>query len=199
MWNNDWLKSKRNLRTERGNKMTEIPMLRVESIPETTCKKRDRKGRRMRMGIGLAFAMLVLGPLSAGAQPLLCPQLPPPRELPPAGNFTTPDGDNIKFSLKDGEEGHITVCLSSAQKVTWWKGIKVFGNASWSALALLAIQDEDHGPSCRTIPTGRFEEDASRLEFWKAKRFGVHCHIVSYTFKPSDFHGKSLDFLWETD
>ena len=145
----------------------------------------------MKTIMGLAASMLVLFSLSVNAKPAY--------KLPKPGTFKTPDNDTLLFSVKDGKAGKITFCLSTARDVTWWKGIKIFGNNTSTTIGLIATQDQDHGPSCRTIATGEFQEGASRLEFWKAKSLGVHSDIVHYKFTPSQYHGKTLDFLWQKD
>jgi len=38
-----------------------------------------------------------------------------------------PDGNKVQFNVSDGTPGKITFCLSSANNITWWKGVKVFG------------------------------------------------------------------------
>ncbi|MDY3552944.1 hypothetical protein R5W24_002034 [Gemmata sp. JC717] len=110
-----------------------------------------------------------------------------------------PDGNSVQFNVSDGSPGKITICLSSAQNVTWWKGIKVFGDGSWNAIGLVETQDSSHGPICVTLDIGQFQAANSRLEFWKAKAFGVHTDMIHYTFDPFQYVGKQLSFIWKND
>ena len=59
-----------------------------------------------------------------------------------------PDGNKVQFNVSDGTPGKITFCLSSANNITWWKGVKVFGDDSWNAIGLIETQDSSHGPVC---------------------------------------------------
>jgi hypothetical protein len=110
-----------------------------------------------------------------------------------------PDGDEVEFFVSDGQRGAVTVVLRSGPAISWWKGIKVFGNGSWNAIGLLETQDHAHGPSTATLDLGDFVGGQSRLEFWKAKTFGVHTDVAHYTFDPVQFAGQTLNFSWMTD
>jgi len=150
----------------------------------------------MNMGRMIIFVMT----LAMCTAPLIA-QAAETRSLPRASSFKIPgDNDLISFSsIVEGKRGYIKFCLSSSKKVTWWKGIKVFGDHTSSAKALLVTQDADNGPSCRSIKTTDLGENTSRLEFWKAKAFGVHTEMVRYTFYPSHYDGLELDFSWMND
>src|SRR5690349_2901033 len=104
--------------------------------------------------------------------------------LPHPGDFNTPDRDIISFNLTDGQQGKITFSLSTVPRVTWWKGIKIFGDGTWNAVGLLETQNDNHGPVTQSFDMSQFSDIASRLEFWKAKTFGIHTDIVHYTFEP---------------
>jgi hypothetical protein len=80
-----------------------------------------------------------------------------------------PDGDEVEFYASAGLAGAVTVVLRSGPAVTWWKGIKVFGNGSWNAIGLVETQDHSHGPVAVTLDLGDFIEGQSRLEFWKGR------------------------------
>lgn len=148
----------------------------------------------------LAMSLLALTMLTA---PLIAKAVETNALPQKTGGFTLPgDNDSIYLNVSvmdENNKGKIKFCLSSSQNVTWWKGLKVFGNKSWSAAALLVTQDDDHGEACRTVSTASLGQNLSRLEFWKAKAFGVHTHMASYTFYPSDLNGKDVHFTWQTD
>jgi hypothetical protein len=118
----------------------------------------------------------------------------PGRELNPG-----PDGDKVQFDVSNGSPGKITFCLSSARNITWWKGVKVFGDDSWNTIGLIETQDSSHGPVCITLDVGQFQAGKSRLEFWKAKFGGVHTDMIHYSFDPFQYAGKQLSFIWKTD
>jgi hypothetical protein len=115
-------------------------------------------------------------------------------ELPKPGIFRSPDQDKLQLSLSPGQEDSITFCLSTTRGISWWKGVKLFGGQG-PTLGLLATTDNDHGPSCRTIPLSEWVEGESKLELWKAKAFGVHTYIATYTFSPKAYAGQRIDLV----
>jgi hypothetical protein len=125
--------------------------------------------------------------------------MPDTLTLPKPGPFKGPDGDNFLFDVLEGQKGKITFSLSTKNDITWWKGIKIFGDGTWNTIGLLETTDSDHGPARKTIDIAQFIPNASRLEFWKAKAFGVHTDMVHYVFDPTAFNGKTLSFVWQTD
>ena len=137
--------------------------------------------------IGVASLLTVL-PAVAGNRPL--PQKP---------TFKTVDNDTISLNVVRGEPGAVRICLSTARSISWWKGVQIFGAYPGPTIGLLATTDQDHGPACRSIPLDDLLDSGSVLEFWKAKMFGVHTYIQGFTFKPSDYAGKELDFVWKSD
>ena len=111
-----------------------------------------------------------------------------------------PDGNEVEFFVSnDSKPGTLTVALRSGPAISWWKGIKVFGNNSSFAIGLLETQDQSHGPITVTLSLRDFVPGQARLEFWKAKAFGVHTDMVHYTFDPEPFAGQTLNFSWLTD
>ena len=121
------------------------------------------------------------------------------KSLPTPGEFITPDNDTMQLTISDGEVGYIKICLRSASNVTWWKAIKIFGSPAGSPLGEVATEDSDLGPTCRQLRTEDFRNNGSRLELWKAKGLGVRTHIVSYSFNPTNYNGKVLNFRWVHD
>ena len=111
-----------------------------------------------------------------------------------------PDGDEVEFYVShDSQPGTLTVVLRTGPAISWWKGIKVFGNNSWFAIGLLETQDRSHGPITVTLSLQDFVPGQARLEFWKAKLFGVHTDVAHYTFDPEPFAGQTLNFSWLSD
>ena|SRR6516162_4099593 len=122
--------------------------------------------------------------------------------LPTPGGFMhpAPDGDDVEFYVSDDSQpGTLTVVLRSGPEIFWWKGIKVFGNDSSIELGLLETENRAHGPSTVTLTVAEFTPGQARLEFWKAKAFGVHTDMIHYTFEPEQFAGKTLNFSWLSD
>jgi hypothetical protein len=117
----------------------------------------------------------------------------------PGGTFTTPDNDAIRFDVSSGTPGRIGIVLKTNPNVTWWKGVEIFGDTTWNRIGEVQTQDANHGPAVQNIDIRQFVPDRSRLEFWKAKAFGVHTDIVNYTFDPLKFDGKVMTFLWQSD
>jgi hypothetical protein len=117
----------------------------------------------------------------------------------PAENSTLhPDNDDVALTYGTGDVGFITFSLSTSSNIDWWKGVKVFGNGTWTTIGLLETQDEDHGPSERKIEIGKFTGPC-RVELWKAKSFGVHTDVMNYSFDADKLSGKKVGFLWKKD
>ncbi len=120
--------------------------------------------------------------------------------LPEEGTFYIPiDSDGINLEIVHGTPGKIDFCLSTASQITWWKGVKIFGDSSWTEKALLWTQDGVHGPVCKQISVNELQESSSRIELWKAKAFGVHTDMVHYTFSPNKYNGKRIMLEWLYD
>jgi len=66
-------------------------------------------------------------------------------------------------------------------------------------IGLVETEDCSHGPSSVTLKIGEFNAGQARLEFWKAKAFGVHTDMIHYTFEPEQFAGQRLNFSWLSD
>ena len=116
-----------------------------------------------------------------------------PVNLPDPGSFVGPDGNTMLFDIANGEPNKITFSLTTTENVRWWKGIKVFGDHTWSPVGLLETTAADHGPSVRVIDFLQFVPDRSRLELYS------HTDMLHYTFNPKDFIGKTLAFVWQTE
>jgi hypothetical protein len=110
-----------------------------------------------------------------------------------------PDGDKVYFYASPGQEGAITIALRSGAGVTWWKGVKVFGSDTGDAIGLVETQDQSHGPNVVSVNMDAFTPGEARLEFWKAKAFGVHTDVMHYFLQPEEYVGQTLNFSWMTD
>ena len=75
----------------------------------------------------------------------------------------------------------------------------MFGDGSWNAIGLVETQDNARGPVLVTMNLGSFIDGLSRLEFWKAKAFGVHTNVANYYFDPAQYAGLTLNFSWLSD
>jgi len=107
------------------------------------------------------------------------------------------DGDEVTVTFGPGEVGYITISLSTAQTVTWWKAVETISGVFNNRLGLLETQDADHGPKTIKIATNKFT-DSAHFTFWKAKFFGIHTPIDDYYFQPDELNGKVVGFDWKT-
>lgn len=96
-------------------------------------------------------------------------------------------------NIKSGTE----FCLELGSNVSWWKGIKIF-NSRHSSLGLISRSDNAKRRICDTFTTAELKEgqSAAKIEFWKAKGFGVHTHMDTLEFSPSSIAGKRVIFNW---
>lgn len=88
-------------------------------------------------------------------------------------------------------------CLELGSNVSWWKGIKIF-NTKHSSLGLISRSDNAKRRICDTFTAAELEggQAAAKIEFWKAKGFGVHTHMDTLEFSPSSVAGKRVVFNW---
>lgn len=133
------------------------------------------------------FSVFMLGLLCVNSQ----------QALAEAKTIKTDDSaDEIELSIEKGEPDKVTFCLKTVASITWWKGIHIFAPNNKDVIGLLATSDQDHGPSCRSIETA---ELGTRLEFLKAKAFGVHTGVGNYSYSPKVHAGNKLTFTWRID
>lgn len=117
--------------------------------------------------------------------------------LPHKNTTLKVDGDEVTVTYGSGEVGYITISLSTAQAVTWWKAVETVSGVFDKRVGLLEAQDADHGPKKIKIPISDFT-DSAHFVLWKAKTFGVHWIIDSYYFVPDELNGKVIGFDWKT-
>ena len=116
------------------------------------------------------------------------------------GVYHSPDGDYIGWTNVE-QAANVSVSLSSASNLSWWKSIKVFSD-SGQLLCSLEMQDSDHGPkSC--VLSGADSHAllfGYYIELWKAKTLGHHEKIDTI---PSSYFGpllaRNVGLMWKTD
>ena len=103
------------------------------------------------------------------------------------------DGDRVKILTAAGSPGKIKIKVSADG--SWWKMLRVYdknNRANW-------IEQEDglyvNKKDVIEIDSSALN-DTFKLEFWKAKLFGVHTHIMNETYRKLDFDGKIITFVW---
>lgn len=114
------------------------------------------------------------------------------------GNFQDMqvDGDRVKIlsTTDGGVSGKVRIKLDADGN--WWRMLRLIdknGNHK-------NIEQENGGYVNRKDV---IEIDASalnetfKLEFWKAKFFGVHTHMLTEIFSKSDFSGRVVTFIWQ--
>jgi len=108
------------------------------------------------------------------------------------------DHDTIKTSQSSIDAGYVQFTLEDSPNITWWKGIKVFDSQN-NMIALVAMQDQDHGPdSTKKFALSQFSE-VIKVELWKAKFLGVHSCVGTAHFKQSECDGKNTTLFWQND
>lgn len=97
--------------------------------------------------------------------------------LPTALNV---DGNEVVETLDPLSYGMVRqfeVYFSASDKVSWWKGIKIFDKNGKEYL--MTTQDNDRGPKKMTFNVDDFGHEI-KIEFWKAKVFGAHTLVRTY-------------------
>lgn len=88
--------------------------------------------------------------------------------------------------------------LSTASNVTWYKSIKIFDKNN-NLLEEIGMQDDQHGPlSSKTYDKSKFNNTV-KVEFWKAKAFGIHTHVATKMFDLDGLLGNKTSFTWMND
>lgn len=89
------------------------------------------------------------------------------------------------------------VCLEFSGNVSWWKGVKTFDTNN-SFLGFVARSDSAGRMQCDTFGAGELglNGETAKVELWKAKAFGVHTHMSTLLFDPTDVNEKRVVFRW---
>jgi hypothetical protein len=91
----------------------------------------------------------------------------------------------------------IRFSLSTSKSVNDWKGIKIF-NKEGVEVCLLETNGDTRGPiTSKNFSPGEFGSSI-KVEFWKAKAFGVHTHVgTRYLNNRSDqLRGQEILYKW---
>lgn len=125
----------------------------------------------------------------------------PALKIVPTITFKVDGNNNIRKSINSNAKisnNTFKVTLSTTPQITWWKGIKIF-DRNGQMICLLSTQDADHGPTTSQTLTKKQFDSKIKVEFWKAKAFGVHTHVATKYFKLSDFLNTETRFYWMND
>ncbi|EAT58164.1 hypothetical protein [Chlorobium ferrooxidans] len=117
--------------------------------------------------------------------------------LPHKNTTIKVDGDDVALTYGAGEVGYITISLSTAQAVTWWKAVDTISGVYDQSIGLVETQDADHGPKTIKLAISKFT-DSAHFVFWKAKFLGIHTPTDHYYFVPDELNGKVVGFDWKT-
>ena len=102
------------------------------------------------------------------------------------------DGNEVQSSWIQSQSGKTELCLEASTNVSWWKGIKVF-DAQGKNIGLMVTQD-DSRLNCMSFDNSKLA--GGKLEFWKAKGFGVHTHVETLALNHSNIDGKKVTLHW---
>jgi len=91
--------------------------------------------------------------------------------------------------------------LSTDEKITWWKGLKVINDLG-ETVCDLQLQDAVHGPLRCTVPPALQNTMLFKytIELWKAKELGIHrlVDVLDPDFL-GPLVGRAVSFHWATD
>ncbi|MEZ6041317.1 MAG: hypothetical protein R3C20_12485 [Planctomycetaceae bacterium] len=103
-------------------------------------------------------------------------------------------GDKFSVSEAGGTSGKVTVQLQAHDRISWWKGLKIYKNGTM--VKELYTQDgrrSDH--FALDVQPG----DSCQVEFCKAKAFGAHTNIRKHSIDLYAMRGKTVTFQWTND
>ena len=102
------------------------------------------------------------------------------------------DGNEVQSSWAQSQSGKTEFCLEASTNVSWWKGIKVFDSQNRN-IGLMVTQD-DSRLNCMTFDNSQLV--GGKLEFWKAKGFGVHTYVETLAINHNNINGKKVTIHW---
>jgi hypothetical protein len=116
----------------------------------------------------------------------------------PSGNFgdIQVDGDRVKIlTINDGgKPGKVQIKLDADS--TWWKMLRVYDKNGRTNYV-----EQENGRYLNKKDVIEIDSknlnDTFRLEFWKAKLFGVHTYIMTEIYRKQDFEGRVIKFVWK--
>ena len=110
------------------------------------------------------------------------------------------DKDNVLMQtkhIKNGSKNLVQFSLSTAHNIKWWKALKIYDKRGM--ISLLSTQDDDHGPKkSHLIDISSFGNEI-KVEFYKAKVFGVHSRVHKIKLPTSKLKNLEVSFTWLTD
>ncbi|MGD1864176.1 MAG: hypothetical protein ACFB0D_06440 [Phormidesmis sp.] len=192
------------LQKQRFNKSSDRPS---DSQRETSSMKaKALKLSSVFLGLGLSIATVLGTASTASAVTLRDVPLPPSAGYRNASTNNIQaesvyiDGNEVKIWYLDIAAGTTEVCLELGNDVSWWKGLKVFG-ASNTLLSFVARTGEARSRQCDSFSTAALSNGDSigRVDFWKAKAFGVHTHVDTLNLIPEEVNGKQIVFWWVSE
>ncbi|MEZ5429301.1 MAG: hypothetical protein R2747_23840 [Pyrinomonadaceae bacterium] len=123
------------------------------------------------------------------------PKIPTPGSNGNFGDIQV-DGDRIKIQTiqTGGKPGKLQIKIDADG--AWWKMLRVIdknGNANY-----IEQQDGRLLNNQKVIEIDANNLNATfKLEFWKAKLFGIHTYIMSEIYRKQDFEGRIIKFIWK--
>ncbi len=107
--------------------------------------------------------------------------------------------DFDKFTVVEtaGTPGKVTIVLSTALSVTFWKAIKLMGRGNGRIIREVITEGTNHGPT-PILEIDVSEFDTSRIVFAKGKIFGIHTDMYEL-FEIREKEGLTLTFNWIAD
>lgn len=104
------------------------------------------------------------------------------------------DGNTLQPKVESLQTSDRTqFCLKASSNVSWWKGLKIF-NSQGQQISLI-VTENDSRLSCTTAISNS-SLAGGKIEFWKAKGFGVHSHMDSAKIDASKVKGKKITITW---
>jgi hypothetical protein len=106
------------------------------------------------------------------------------------------DYDVFDFTDLGGTPGTLTITLTTATAITWWKALQLYDKSSGKILREVSLQDSNHGPVTLTVSSS--ELMTANLVLAKAKIFGIHTGM--YEIQELDEKtGRSITLNWKAD
>jgi hypothetical protein len=147
--------------------------------------------------VRIANAVIIAIVLFAATSQLVTAQAPRIPTPGAEGNFgdIQVDGDRVKILrvTDGGAPGKIRIKLSADG--TWWKMLRAFDKNNRANYI-----EQENGRFVNKKDVFEIDSkdlnDTFKLEFWKAKLFGVHTHIMTETYRKLDFDGQVITFVW---
>lgn len=106
--------------------------------------------------------------------------------------------DYDKFDVVEsmGTPDSLTISLSTAPNITWWKSMKFVNVRTGATLSEVTLENRNHGPVLMTIPQAQYRD--AKLVISKAKIFGAHTEMYE-VFDLQMRNGRAMTFNWLSD